>query len=105
MGKKIVDRAAHDGRLIATRKFADALGAAGSTGFMERTVRSRGSDRPHPGFVWLDVTAEWPPLAPSSQLEREIRALDAGEPATLTSPEGAHDSCRETFRIRRAIST
>ncbi len=71
MGKKIVDRAAHDGRLIATRKFADALGAAGSTGFMEQTVRSRGSDRPHPGFVWLDVTAEWPPLAPSSQLERE----------------------------------
>lgn len=71
MGKKIVDCTAHDGRLITTREFADALGAAGSSGFTEQPVRSRGSDRPHPGFVWLDVTAEWPPLAPSSHLERE----------------------------------
>lgn len=71
MGKKIVDCTAHDGRLIATHQFADALGAAGSTGFIEQAVRSRGSDRPHPGFVWLDITAEWPPLAPGSQLGRE----------------------------------
>jgi hypothetical protein len=71
MGKKIVDVTAHDGRLITTRKFADALRAAGATGFTEQAVRSRGSDLPHPGFVWLDIIAEWPPLAPSSQFERE----------------------------------
>lgn len=71
MGKKVVDRTAHDGRLITTRGFADALGAAGVSGFAEQPVRSRGSAHAHPGFVWLDVTAEWPPFAASSQLERE----------------------------------
>jgi hypothetical protein len=71
MGKKIVDYTAHDGLLITTRGFADALIAAGLTGFTVQAARSRGSERPHPAFVWLDVTAEWPPLAPGSQLDRE----------------------------------
>jgi hypothetical protein len=71
MGKKIVDITAHDGHLITTRRFADVLAAAGASGFTEQPVRSRGSDRPDPGFLWLDITAERPPLAPSSRLERE----------------------------------
>jgi hypothetical protein len=71
MGKKVVDCTAHDGRLITTRGFADALRTAGVTGFAEQPVRSRGSERPHPGFVWLDVTAEWAPFAASTRLERE----------------------------------
>jgi hypothetical protein len=71
MGKKTIDCTAHDGQVITTRGFADDLGAAGSSGFVERPVRSRGSERPHPGFVWLDVVSEWPPIAPSSQVERE----------------------------------
>jgi hypothetical protein len=71
MGKKAVDCTAHDGQLIATRGFADRLAAAGSSGYVERPVRSRGRERPDPAFVWLGVTAEWPPVEPGSQLERE----------------------------------
>jgi hypothetical protein len=71
MGKKTVDCTAHDGRVIATRGFAEALGTAELSGFVAQPVRSRGSDRPHPGFIWLDVTSEWPPIASGSLLERE----------------------------------
>jgi hypothetical protein len=71
MGKKIIDCTAHDGCLVTTRRFADALGEAGATGCVARPVRSRGSERPDPEFVWLDVTTEWPPLTPASRLEHE----------------------------------
>jgi hypothetical protein len=78
MGKKTIDCTAHDGRLIATRRFADVMGAAGITGFAEQPVRSRGNERPDPRFAWLDITAEWPPLAPSSELEREDQCPRCG---------------------------
>ena len=78
MGKKTIDRTAHDGRVITTRHFSKSLVQLDRTGFTEQPVRSRGNKRPHPGFVWLDVTAEWPPIAPSSELEREDQCPRCG---------------------------
>ena len=89
MGKKVIDYTAHDTRLITTRGFADVLRAAGSTGFTEQPVQSPGSNRLHPGFVWLDITAEFPPLAPESRVEREDQCPRCGRAGHFDVAKGA----------------
>ena len=86
MGKKAIDCTAHDGRLITTRRFADALRATESTGYVERPVRSRGSQQPDVRFVWLDVTSEWPPVAPGSQFAREDICIRCGRAGHFDLP-------------------
>jgi hypothetical protein len=71
MGKKALDQSAHDGQLVATRELADAMLAAGLTGFLTQPVSRRASAPPDPRFAWLDITCEWPALAAASRVAIE----------------------------------
>lgn len=71
MGKKHIDRTAHDGHIVVTRALADAVLEAGLTGIDLRPVRRDHLPNPDPGFAWLEVVSEWPPMLPSRVLAVE----------------------------------
>jgi len=116
MGRKLLDRTAHDGHLVATRGLADALVAACLTGFEVRPVRRAHVATPDAGYCWLRVVFQWPPMAPTSSVITEDRCtqclrtgyFDAGpEPGEwhyLRSPDDAADFgyTWERFGIWRA---
>jgi hypothetical protein len=68
MGRKHVERTAHDGHLVVTRMLADAAQTAGLTGMEVLPVRRNHRPDPDPGFAWLKVVSEWPPMLPTRVL-------------------------------------
>ena len=69
MGRKTIDSTAHDGHFVVTALLADAIEAAGLSGFAIEPV-SRSADRdPDPAYRWLRIVAECEPLSPASVLE------------------------------------
>jgi hypothetical protein len=73
MGKKLLDQTAHDGHLVVSRKLADALLAAAATGIDVRPVRRPHRTTPDSEYRWLRVVAQWPRMAPTSQLATDDR--------------------------------
>lgn len=71
MGRKHIDRTAHDGHIVVTRTLADGVREAGLTGIEVRPVRRDHAPDPDPRFVWLNVVSEWPPMAPTRVLAVE----------------------------------
>lgn len=71
MGRKQIDATAHDGFLIASRQFADAVLASGLTGLRIGPVRGRSARAPHDAFCWLEVLTSWPPLDRGSRVALE----------------------------------
>jgi hypothetical protein len=71
MGKKQIDRTAHDGHIVVTRSLADTVLEAGLTGIELRPARRDHLPNPDPKFVWLHVVSEWPPMAPTRVLAVE----------------------------------
>jgi hypothetical protein len=71
MGRKHIDRTAHDGHIVVTRTLSDAVREAGLTGIDVRPVRRDHLPNPDPGFAWLEVVSEWPPMLPTRILAVE----------------------------------
>ena len=69
MGRKAIDATAHDGHLVVTTALADAIEAAGLSGFVLEPVSRRAGRDPDPAYRWLRVVAECRPLSPASVLE------------------------------------
>jgi hypothetical protein len=68
MGRKHIDRTAHDGHMVVTRTLADAVQEAGLTGIDIRGARRDQVRDADPRFAWLHVVCQWPPMAPSRVL-------------------------------------
>jgi hypothetical protein len=68
MGRKLLDRTAHDGHLVVTAGLADTLVGAGVTGVEVRPVRRPHRDVPDPGYRWLHVVFTWPAMASRSMV-------------------------------------
>ena len=68
MGRKHIDRTAHDGHLVVTRTLANAVQEAGLTGVDWRPVRRDHKPDPDPGFAWLNVVSQWPRMLPTRVL-------------------------------------
>lgn len=66
MGKKQLDRTAHDGHVIVTTGLADALTREGLTGFELRPVRRAHLETPDTAYRWLHIVFEWPQTAPTT---------------------------------------
>ena len=66
MGKKQLDRTAHDGHVVVTASLADALAREGLTGFELRPVRRAHLETPDTAYRWLHVAFEWPQMAPTT---------------------------------------
>jgi hypothetical protein len=71
MGRKHIDRTAHDGHIVVTRTLADAVREAGLTGTEVTPVRRDHLPNPDPRFAWLNLVSEWPPMVPTLVLAVE----------------------------------
>jgi hypothetical protein len=63
MGKKQLDRTAHDGHLVVSTSLADALTAEGLGGFSVRSVRRAHLEHADSAYRWLHIAFEWPQMA------------------------------------------
>ncbi len=87
MGRKHIDRTAHDGHIVVTRTLAEAVSEAGLTGVDRRPVRRDHKPDPDPLFAWLNVVSEWPRMLPTRVLAvkelcptcRRMGHLDPGD--------------------------
>jgi hypothetical protein len=63
MGKKLVDRTAHDGLVIVHCDLGDALEASGVSGFeLMHVCKPTGRRTPSSDYRWLQILAQLPPM-------------------------------------------
>src|SRR5206468_6826812 len=70
MGKKKLDRTAHDGFIIVTRDLASAIEREGFTGIAMLPARRRSPSTADAAYRALSITSTWPPLAASARIDR-----------------------------------
>jgi len=66
MGRKQLDRTAHDGHVVVTTRLAARLVEGRITGVEVRPVRRGHRVSPDSGYRWLHIVSTWPPMAPGS---------------------------------------
>jgi len=71
MGRKQLDRTAHEGLFVISVEFADALRSSGLTGFTILPVQHYSAATPDPRYFWLRIISEWPRMHP-----RRILAIE-----------------------------
>lgn len=63
MGRKLIDRTAHDGQVVVHRVLSDALQSEGLTGFEMRPVAPMGRPQvPSEDYLWMRITSELPAM-------------------------------------------
>ncbi|HEY3042416.1 MAG TPA: hypothetical protein VGJ39_00220 [Vicinamibacterales bacterium] len=89
MGRKAIDRTAHDGHVIVTRQLADAIEAEGLTGVEFLPVTRAPEKSPDPRFRWMRIPGELEPLAPTSVVATEDRCPSCGRAGHFDALERA----------------
>jgi len=70
MGKKQLDRTAHDGHIVVSQRLAGRIQALGLTGVEINPVQRQRGKEPDSAYRWLRITAEWPPLSAGARIHR-----------------------------------
>jgi hypothetical protein len=78
MGRKTIDCTAHDGHLVISRHLAEAIEAERLAGVELRPVTRAAKKDPDQRFLWLRITTELEPLAPSSVVAIKDRCTSCG---------------------------
>jgi hypothetical protein len=78
MGKKAIDRTAHDGHVIVSRVLADMIRNDGLTGVEFLPTRRRSQKAPDEQFLWMNVISQWGPMSASSVVVADDRCPECG---------------------------
>ena len=71
MGRKQLDRTAHDGHLVISADLAAVLNVSGLDGFTLSAVQHFSTNQPDPRFFRLRIESQWPRMHPRRILEVE----------------------------------
>ena len=89
MGRKKLDRTAHEGLFVISADFAQALRSSDLTGFTISAVQHYATRHDDTRFFWLRIVSEWPQMHP-----RRIVTID--DPCPICQRAGHFDSLKRT---------
>jgi hypothetical protein len=88
MGRKALDRTAHDGHVIVTDALATAIEQSDLSGVAFLPARRRSRQQSDSGFRALSIVNTWPPLSGSAHVDRGHRCPVCGRGGHADLPYG-----------------